>query len=93
MYDVIYDIESCGLYNEYSRMDTLLMQKMHKQEKKAPHQIEDELILKAVRWASRTSAEIYKAGGSSDALMKRIPDDLITTFVRNGLELKHVGNA
>lgn len=60
-----------------------------KESNMSPHQSENELIIKAVRWATKTATAIQDAGGSVDSVLERFPDELVTTMVRNGLHIKH----
>ena len=53
------------------------------------HESENELIIKAVRWAAKACAAIQDAGGSVNSVLERFPDELIMTMVRNGIQLKH----
>lgn len=49
---------------------------------------QNELIVKAIKWAVSSSIEIFKAGGVPD-LINSIPEDMLATMVRNNLVLKY----
>ena len=52
------------------------------------HQSENEMIVKAVRWATKSVAAVVDAGGVP-AVIDQIPEELLQTLVRNSLVLKY----
>ena len=58
---------------------------------KSAHEIENEYIAKAVRWAAKASTEIYRAGGDPANVLEMFPDKLLATMVRNSMGVKYLG--
>ncbi len=51
------------------------------------HKEEDQLIEKAVIWGAKASLAIREAGGEPVGVLSRLPQDALTIFVRNNLDI------
>lgn len=52
---------------------------------------QDRLMLDAIMWLRLAQEEVRKAGGNPDAVLGQLPDELLTTMIRNRLAIKYAG--
>lgn len=55
------------------------------------YRTENDYIVQAVAWTARASEEIRGAGGYAPGILSKIPDELLTTLVRNKIGFKYYG--
>lgn len=53
------------------------------------HKVQDELILKAVKWGIRFAEALEKAGGDPTGVLNTFSGESVATMVRNGLVVRH----
>jgi hypothetical protein len=81
-----FDLETCSL-KDYARMDTMMYETLMKEMKPSPMEVENGRMMEAVRWAVTACDAISRAGGSV-TLLNDFPEKLVTTMIRNGINLQ-----